>query len=597
MPERVRGPAFLDIVTLALSLTGIIGLTSVFLEFKSGIIRVPRLLFLAYMAMMCAPYFVALVRTPKLPFLIPPIVILFVIYPLAAPHGIIYSTDPIFNYSFTADVVNSGFWAPGAGNGFARTYSFYPLGNVFMGYVILTAGLPGAAVYAWIEALLRLAAVPATVFAIGRRLFSTRIAALGVFFYLGTASILFNVPVQQGIGIIFVGLSLLSLVMLTRSSDRSSQRRAQLLFVCVAGGIVMTHHLSSYIFAGWLGALVVLMSRPRFRPIVATFRFGTLFIYFIAILSLYITFFTYAIFQGHEQNLTTVIGRFTTPENFPPAGPSAGLGRTFATEEIAWLAASVLTVLLLGLASLYRFRDSREHSFAVANGLVAATIVVVTLPLVSTGFSFVTLRIGEYTNLIMGPFAAATLIRMAGASTGRWSRLVRSVSRNRDWLPRLAVCLLAAAVFMGGNLAGSAVRPYFEEPSQRTTDSPLFFSQDDLRAADWALQAYGHHRIWGDQLAIDAFAGFANMEIDYGGSAIFTASTMDTAVWSKLAVGDYIAVNTLMLKMRPNFYLQPALPGPLNLTQVNKFANNQQLAVVFEDGTFIIYRVMALPPP
>src|SRR5205823_5087942 len=136
----------------------------------------------------------------------------------------------------------------------------------------------------------------------------------------------------------------------------------------------------------------------------------------------YITFFTYAIFQGHEQNLTTVIGRFTTPENFPPSGPSANLGRTFAPEEIAWLAASVLIVLLLGLVSLYRFRNSREHSFAVANGVVAAIIVIVTLPLVSTGFSFVTLRIGEYTNLIMGPFAAATLIRMSGATSWRSMR-------------------------------------------------------------------------------------------------------------------------------------------------------------------------------
>src|SRR5207237_8743240 len=133
-----------------------------------------------------------------------------------------------------------------------------------MGYVILTAGLPGAAVYAWIEALLRLMAVPTTVFAIGRRLFSTRIAALGVFFYLGTASILFNVPVQQGIGIIFVGLSLLSLVMLTRSSDRSSQRRAQLLFVCVPGGLVITRDLPSYIYAAWLGRRVALLPRPSF---------------------------------------------------------------------------------------------------------------------------------------------------------------------------------------------------------------------------------------------------------------------------------------------------------------------------------------------
>ena len=188
---------------------------------------------------------------------------------------------------------------------FAHTYSFYPLGNVFEGYIILTTGAQGAVSFSWIEPILRLLAVPSIVFALGRRLFSTRIAVLGLFFYLGTGSILFNIPVQQGIGIIFVGLSLLALIMLTRSAEETSQRRAQILFALVSGGIVMTHHLSSYIFAGWLATLAIMMSTRRFRPVVGSLRLGVLFLYFIALLAIYITFFTYAILRANRRTSTS----------------------------------------------------------------------------------------------------------------------------------------------------------------------------------------------------------------------------------------------------------------------------------------------------
>src|SRR5947208_7360754 len=157
---------------------GLLGLISTFLEFKAGVLGIPRILFLLFLAMMCAPFYVALVRTPKFPFLFPPVVVIFLLFAIAAPHGVIYGTDPIFNFSFTYEIVRSGFWSPGTGNAFAHTYSFYPLGNVFMGYVILATGVPGTVAYLWIEPLLRLLALPATIFAIGRRLFSTRIAIL-----------------------------------------------------------------------------------------------------------------------------------------------------------------------------------------------------------------------------------------------------------------------------------------------------------------------------------------------------------------------------------------------------------------------------------
>src|SRR5437773_589264 len=489
---------------------GLLGLISTFLEFKAGVLGIPRILFLLFLAMMCAPFYVALVRTPKFPFLFPPVVVIFLLFAIAAPHGVIYGTDPIFNFSFTDEIVRSGFWSPGTGNAFAHTYSFYPLGNVFMGYVILATGVPGTVAYLWIEPLLRLIALPATIFAIGRRLFSTRIAILGLFFYLGTASILFNTPVQQGMGIVFVGLSLLSLVMLTRSADKSAQRRAQVLFMLVAGGIVMTHHLSSYIFAGWLATLAVFMSRPRFRPAIGSVRLGVLFLYFIGLLALYITFFT--------------------------------------------------------------------------------------LPLVTTGFNFVTLRIGEYTNLFVAPFAAATLIRWAGASSGRWGRLIPRFTGKRDWLPRAACVAIAAAILMGGNLAPASTRSYFESPLARTTDSPLNFGSDAIRASTWTDVHIGRERLWGDQLAIDGLAGFANMEVDFGSSRIFTSTALNATEWSRISVGDYIAVDRWMLTLRPNFFQEPALTANLTAAQVGKFARDPHLALVYQDATFSLYRVMSTPP-
>src|SRR5207244_13135811 len=150
-------------------------------------------------------------------------------------------------------------------------------------------------------------------------------------------------------------------------------------FVLVARGIVMTDLLSSYICACWLATLAVFMSRPRFRPAIGSVRLGVLFLYFIGLLALYITFFTYSIFLGHEQNLETVIYRLVAPENFPPAGTSAGLGRTFTTGEIAWVAGSAFALLVLALISLYRFRKSREHPFAVENGLVGLAVSIFAL--------------------------------------------------------------------------------------------------------------------------------------------------------------------------------------------------------------------------
>src|SRR5207302_1419261 len=203
----------------------------------------------------------------------------------------------------------------------------------------------------------------------------------------GTPSILFNEPVQQGFGTIFFGLSLLSLLLLSQAVEVRAQHRAQLMFVVVGAAIVTTHHLTSYVFAFWLGALSLLILRRRYRPDLPALRIGILLVYFIVLLLLYIHFFTFPIFFGHEQTLV----------------------------------------------------------FAVTNGIVALCLIFVTLPLIVTALNYVPLRVNEYTNFVVTPFAAATLIRWGRSDFWKSSRRLLRVLREKKWAPPAVVIAISAA--------------------------------------------------------------------------------------------------------------------------------------------------------
>src|SRR5207237_174566 len=102
------------------------------------------------------------------------------------------------------------------------------------------------------------------------------------------------------------------------------------------------------------------------------------------------------------------------------------LGRPFSALEIAWLVASVLALPALGWFSVRSYRHVPRFSFVVANGWIAALLAIGTLPLLATGFDFVPLRVGEYTNLFLGPLAAATFLRWSRGDAGPLSRFARS---------------------------------------------------------------------------------------------------------------------------------------------------------------------------
>lgn len=595
--ERLRQPAVLDLISLGFCLLGLLGLITVLLQLKSGIHGVPRLLFLTFLAMLCAPFYVALWGTPKPVFLVAPVVAIFLIYPIAAPSGVPFLPDPIFNYSFTERLATTRFWVPGSVSGLSYAYSFYPLGNVFMAYIILTASLPAQGAFLWIEPVLRLLAIPATVYAIGRRLFSARIAILGLFLYMGTASILFNSPVQQGVGVIFVALALLSLVMLSQSPTAVSQRRAQLLFALVGAGIVMTHHLSSYIFAAWLAGLAVIMAVQRIRPTRLAPRYGILALYYFAVLALYIALFTNQIFLAHEQNLELSLQRLIAPESLPTPGKSPNLGRTFSSLEVVWVAGAFFGLLGLALFSIVSYRRSGGHPFAVANAVVAAILIFLTLPLLATGADFVPLRMGEFANLFLAPFAAMTLVRGSRLGWARRLTFARSVERTGSTFQPAVALGLAAALFIGGSLVPATLREYFVSPEDWGTDTSMLVGPDAKRLAAWGKDHYGEEQVWGDQLTVGLLVGFATMQVEFGNSRIFANSTLGAGEWAILSIGDYVAVSRSMLNYSSEYYLESteALRPPLSAAAIEKFARDPHFSLVYQDEQFSIYRVVSRP--
>src|SRR3989475_2919228 len=239
-----------------------------------------------------------------------------------------------------------------------------------------------------------------------------------------------------------------------------------------------------------------------------------------------------------------------------------------------------------------RPRPPRHNPSDLANGIVAASIVFVTLPLVVTPLNYIPLRINEDAGFIVMPFAGATLIRWARSDFWKSAKRAPRAFREKPWIPRLAVVAIAGGIVMGGNLAPITLRAYFESFPSRATDSPLYLGPDSIRVSAWATAHFGDGRMWGDQLANDVFAGFGFMPVDFGATRVFTSMTLNESVWCQVKVGDYVAVDYLMTVLRPNFLHEGLLPTPLSAGQGGEIATEPRFGLVYQDATVSVYRMM-----
>jgi hypothetical protein len=617
------------IVSVLLSLIGLLGLAALiygvkFHGVRDALVGVPtRDIYVVLLGFIAAPLFLALFHRVSALFFLIPITTLVLLYPLFNPFGIPYSRDPIYNFQFASVLLQTGHWTPGAFvTQQAIAYSFYPASAVFNAEFATFTGLPLKDTFLVASPILHLLILPAALYTIGAQLFGPRLAWGGVLFYLGTPSILLNSPVEQEFALPFFVLTLMTLFLLATGSATVRAFGLRGAVVLFSSYVVLSHHLTSYILAAWLGLLVLvpyLLGGSRERGVVRVgsvrgkevflltersgldegpVRPGPMMSRYLLVFVLFSFFISAPILYHHLIILGQALGNVV--QGVTPNSRVASVGQTFPAYQQVWIYLAIAVLLIVSFLAAREFLRDRKRRFLVTNLIIAGIATLATIPFLPTALGFLPLREMEFSIPVAAPALAWWLIVRFRPWLERFTaRVLRSAPATlRRIAPTLGVLALAGLVFTGGSLVPVDVRDQLASPKTVLIDSPLH-----IDAAGYALSAWAHdhfnrtNHLWGDELAYSVFGGFGEFRVRYFEYQLFNDSNISDAAWHALGLGDYVVTDQYMTQTTPEFpgpaNDQPT--GPLTVAQVDKFNAPPYIDKIYQDSTFTIYEIMHKP--
>ncbi|HKS59883.1 MAG TPA: hypothetical protein VJS68_03805 [Thermoplasmata archaeon] len=598
----------LTLLSLVLCLAGFIGVAALLFAYKFEGVGpywhhiATRDLFVVSLGLTASPFLLAVVRRVPLVLVILPVILVVFLYPLFSPYGIPYSRDAVFNFSFAQSLLTTGTWQPTLDvAGQAVTYSYYPAGAVYNAELASFTGLPILATFNWSFPLFRLLVLPGAVYTIGRQLFGPRTAVFGTFLYLAIPSIEFGLPTQQDFGVPYFALVVMGLSCLSvAKQDRDALFVVTVLF---AISVILTHHVSGYVMGLWLLAMSVLPLLLRkhapFPQALVPYVFLAAFFVWDAYAILVAT--PVLVLQSGllKANLAGVL--HPTPGNIANTP-----GTTFPTYQLVWIGVSIFVVIL---GAWFTFRDrfrQPQHSFSTFAILSSLVVGVLALPFVSTGFSFLSLRLMEYIGVVLCPAAAWWMLNRFTAAAQRyvpgWTARIRP-PRNVRRVARIALPVaLGFLVFTGGALIPLTTRDQFATSSSILIDSPRYVDTNALAAAQWADAHFNRsHGMWGDELASTTFGGFGHFVVHWNGYPLFNGSGFNRSALSHLTVGDYVVIDAYVTTADlPPEFDRPANEQPtaaIPVADIEKFYNPFFFSEIYQNSVFTIFEVERIPPP
>jgi hypothetical protein len=610
------------LLTLFLSLVGFLGVMFLLYEFKfhgvtGSLHGAPtRILFVLFLALACSPYVLTIFRRVPFLFLLLPTVLVFFLYPLFSPFGLPFSRDPIYNFQFAQAILSSGGWSPTAGvTGQAIVYSYYPGGAIFNAEVSTLTNLPLLSTFNWGYELFRLLVLPLAIYAIAVRLFGTRSAPLAVLFYMATPSIENNIPTQQDFAVTFFILSIVVLTYVASTEYSSVFLRVSLL--ALAAMVIMSHHVSTYILVGWLLGLTILPWILKGRDPFARLRTAAVFVGTVAVAAIWIFVVTLPVITGQIAILTANVEAIFEPSTKIQRASRLG-GITFPVYQEVWIVAAVGLVVLMAVLTLAETYNRDEDAFTAFSILTGFLIVVLAIPFLSTGFSFLALRDFEFAGVILAPAAAWWLVhrfvyRPAArrsspgsiANDGIYAR--PATRRRRSVLNRTTASVLAivltVVIFTGGSMVALSTRDQFSPPGASLIDSPTHIDPDTIEAVTWADAHLNQSKsIWGDYLVYDTFGGFGHFPIHFNSYNVFQPTTLCNFATLTFE-GQYIVTDVYL----NGTYPPPVFPGTAgdqpngtylpDYVDIAKFSEfPQYFATLYQNSIFTIYVIVAEPP-
>ncbi|MGA8302518.1 MAG: hypothetical protein WA691_01445 [Thermoplasmata archaeon] len=601
------------VLALVASLVGILGVGYSIYAFKflghHTIFLLPsRVFFVFSLGLAVVPFLLVLFanRIPYLLLLIPTALV-FLLYPLLSPYGVIYGQDALFNFQFAQSLLLHSIWVAGANtSGEAVTYSYFPGSGIFNAEGSVFLGIPLTSSFPWTLPVMRLLVMPPVLYAVGNRLLGPRAAVLGVFLYMAVPSITFNDIVQQEFAVVFFALTLAMITFLLYvPAEESTPLR--ILVLVFSSFVILSHHVTSYVLGVWLAGLAILpfllWGRPAFaalRSAATSLRYTVLFLLFVFFVSAAVVLSQLTLL---EKNILLLLS------NAPLSAKAAAAGNTYPAYQLVWIIVALLVIALFAILTFRETLRGKTRPYLATSLLISILVLTIAFILFPTGYSFVAIRTTEYALIFAAPAAGWFMIRgFVPALDRRIRRSSAGRSRARSsagWVAPAIAIVIALFVFTGGNLVPGPSRDQFQPVDLLTVNSPMHLTAADYQDGVWArahLTPGG--RLWGDLFVYDVYAGIGGLKMQYDAYRVFNGTALqtysastgfqtNTVYLSYLSVGDYVVTEVYATQITPTFVGpgtdQPA--APLTEQQAAKFNYAPDFSIVFEDSTFTVYVV------
>lgn len=526
-------------------------------------------------------------------------------YVLSAPHGIVFSADPIYNLQGVTLLAGNGYWTPGWGTEQTFLYSFYPAKIFVETAFAFTTGLPLGAAFMVTTSILRFGVLPLAFFKIARRFLPKRSSLVASAVLLATPSYIFNLPVLQEFAIVFLVLSLYAIFLASSSNHGTALSRPAMATAMVLLTVVaMSHYFTAYIFAFFLAALafssfldsVKRKIIPGRASAITTARALRAFRY--AAPAYACTFLVWSIlvsnsvdigwFQYGERAFQESLspGSLDRPLGSGPRGVRPGY--TYSTFELGLIGVAVLLWLVTAFRGLLlvrrRVRRGTPKSATAARLLLVLFVpclmlVFVTAPLVFSHGFFIPFRVFEYGGLGLAPLMALSITRSL---------------RRRGIVGKAIVAGTVAILVIGGSLLQTtSPRLHYVAPEARYSAMPTHQTPDVVEAALWANRHIPRNaNVFGDELTYEIFGGYGQFtpyNPYFGGYDLFNASVLNATNGYAfgLRAGDVIVVHVYLTT---SICFASFRDTPFPQAKMDKFADNPILTRLYQNSEVTLYR-------
>ena len=605
------------LLALFVSLLGLVGVALLLYEFKFHHVTdsfhgLPtRMLFVFFVALAAAPFYVSALRRVPVPYLIAPILVIVFLYPIFAPYGLPFSHDPTYVFQFSQALLNTGTWRPLLGvTAQAKTYSYYPGAAIFNAEVAALTTLPPLVTFNWSVDLLRLLVIPLAIYSLAARFFGPRSAPLAALLYLTLPSVEMNIPTQQDFATVWFILAVVALGFLATSTAARGVTFLRAMVVAASIMVVISHHVSTYVLLGFLIGLAILpWILLRRDPYPNARMFSTMGVA-VAFALVWVAAVTLPVIQGQWVILTGHLTALTHPAA-RAAGAAVAPGQSFPLYELGWIGLAILLLVVLSLIALFEVFRVERYAFVTFGILASLLVGAVAIPFASTGFNFLALRVFEFAGVFFAPAVAWWIthrLALAEARPRPARATVPSPSRPRAPRPRRATARVVVAAIVvllivgGGSLVPLSTRDQFaKSPGQVQVSSALIVNRTAYATALWASAHLNHNRpVWGDYLTYTVLGGFGHFEIVWDAYPAFENATFTSGLVARLFPGEYIVTDVLMtIHYSPPMFFGPANDQPkgaIPAANIDKYNDPGDFAVLYQNSLFTIYEVVHVPP-